>query len=166
MNAVRRRGFTLIELLCVVLVMLILLTAALPSLQQQWRGLQTERAAMDVAQLLRTARTLAVAQGRQVDWLWQEHQRTIRLAAAAEETALEPRWQQPRLIPDGVTLVVRQEQGPVDRVSFFSDGTSGASDRTMRNTTVDVAQAAKSKFQIVVDGARGRVTIQRAAPSS
>ena len=166
MTPARPRGFTLLELLCVALVMVVLLTAALPQLQHQWRGLQTERVTMDVAQQLRTARTLAVAQGRRIDWRWQEEQRTVRLAAAAEETALEPRWQSPRPIPEGVRLVVRQEQRVVDRLSFFADGTSGVPDGTICSATVQVTQGAVPAFQILVDGARGRVSVQRAAPSS
>ena len=166
MTPAGHRGFTLLELLCVALVLVILLTAALPQLQRQWRGLQTERATMEVAQQLRTARALAVAQGRRIDWLWQEEQRTSRLAAAAEEAAMEPRWQSPRPVPDGVRLVVRQAQGVVDRISFFADGTSGVPDGTTCSTIVQVTQDAVPAFQILVDGARGRVGVQRAAPPS
>ena len=103
----------------------VLLVSVLPQLRRQWIDLRAERVALDVAQGWRVARTLAVTQGRQVDWTWDAAARTVRLAAADPTVPLESRWDRPRAVPEGVALSVRQEGRAVERVSFFPDGAAG-----------------------------------------
>jgi len=152
-------GFTLLELILVALVLAVLLGGALPQFRQRWVGLQVERVAFELAQSLRAARALAVTQGTPVAWIWDPDDREVWLGTPQDGGAVVPvpgRLGRPRALPDRVTLVVLQEAQPVERVSFFPDGTS-------QPTELRVGHEDIVRYSIDVYQATGRVLLK--APS-
>ena len=153
-------GFTFIELVFVALILGLLLASVLPRVQQSWAGLQAERTAFELAQSLRTARTLAVAQGRPVEWHWDAEARRVSLKTAGADGTSESvtgRLGRPRTIPDQVTLTVLQDEQGVAHVNFFPDGTS-------EPTTLLISDATSPRHQITVDETTSQVVVQPPPP--
>lgn len=149
-------GFTFIELVFVTLVLGILLVAALPSIQRGWSTLQMERTTFVLAQTLRTARTLAITQGRPIDWIWDAQAREVRLSsqpATGEPVAVPGRLGAPRVIPAAIELAVLQRGQPVERISFFPDGTS-------QSTSLLIGGTSAPRYQIALNGSTSQVVVR------
>ncbi len=148
------RGFTLIELLFVVLALGFLLVSAAPSFSQGWSSLQTERTAFDVAQLLRTARTIAVSQAQPIDWRWDDSLRCMCLGASQTDGCstgrLPGRFGRSRTLPEPVRWYK-----PAGHVRFFPDGTS-------EPATLLIGDESAPRYQITVDETTGQVVVQTA----
>ena len=148
-------GFTFIELVFVTLVLGILLVSALPKIQGGWSRLQTERIAFQLAQTLRTARTLAIAQGQPIDWMWDSQAQHVWLVTEQSDGTVVPvpgRLGQPHPIPQSVKLSVLQSGQPVQKISFFPDGTSQSTSLLIGGTTTPL-------YQIGVDGSTSQVVV-------
>ena len=123
------RGFTLVELVLVASVLGILLVASVPRFAQTANRLRVEQAAFELTQLLRYARERAVAQGREVRWVWEDDTRQAHLEAVGEDgqPALIPERaaHSSPLIPDASAALRRGDKSVGCKcIRFFPDGTS------------------------------------------
>ena len=156
------QGFTFIELVFVTLALGVLVVSVLPGFRQTWAHLQEERTAFQIAQSLRSARVLAIAQGQPIAWIWEGEAHRMWLGTQQDDGTAVPvpgRWGAPRVLPEGVTLTVTREQHDVSRVSFFPDGTS-------QLTTLMIGSAAAAHYQIAVHETTGHVELTPAGISS
>lgn len=148
-------GFTFIELVFVALMLGVLTLAVAPRFQQEWSRLQAERTAVSLAQMLRTARTLAVAQSRPVQWVWQSDTRRVWLGTQEEDGSITPlsgRLGRAQTVPEPVGLTVMQQERSVTEVGFFPDGTSQA-------TLLRISERNVPRYQVAVDGTTGQVAV-------
>ncbi|MBI3312400.1 MAG: GspH/FimT family pseudopilin [Candidatus Omnitrophica bacterium] len=153
-----QKGFTFIELVFVTLLLGLLAVSALPRFEQEWSHLQAERMALSLAQMLRTARALAITQSRPIEWVWQSDTRRVWLGTSEEDGSIEPlsgRFGRAQPVPEPVGIVVTQQDGSLASVSFFPDGTSQPA--LLRITERDVP-----RYQIAVDGTTGQVAVKAA----
>ena len=81
----RARGFTFIEVVLVALVLTFLLVASLPSFQRTISRMRTETAAVELNQLLRTARARAVFHSMTIVWAWEPAAHLARLFKVIEQ---------------------------------------------------------------------------------
>ncbi len=149
------RGFTFIELVFITLILGILMLAALPRMQHGWSHLQTERTAFQLAQSLRAARVLAIAQGVPVQWKWDADARTVQLFTQQADGSLVeiPGHLGHLSIPaKGVPVSVLQDGQPVETVMFLADGTT-------HTTTVLLGASAAPSFTIALDGSTSQVAV-------
>ena len=130
------RAFTLIELALVAVVLVILVAAAIPRLQQTALRLRVEQAASELTQLLRAAHEQAVASGGETVWVWDADARRARVEAAPPTNvgggaggadaapAMEPL--RSRALPEGFSVQLLLDGAPVEChcVRFFPEGTS------------------------------------------
>jgi len=135
-------GFTLIELALVAAVLVILVAAAIPGLQQTALRLRVEQAASELAQLLRAAHEQAVASGGETVWVWDAEARRARVEAgpatggegADGEAAARPtEVLRSRALPEGFAVQLALDGAPVECncVRFFPEGTSEAATLTV-----------------------------------
>ena len=155
-------GFTLIELVFVAIVMGMLMASTAPQMRRHWTRLQAEQAAFHVAQTLRTARALAVAQGQTVVWRLDASLHRVTLGMQADDGAIGPiggRVGQGRVVADPIRVSVECDRETEDRVRFFPDGTSEAA-------MVLISEAAVARYQIAINDTTGHVTLQPARISA
>jgi type II secretory pathway pseudopilin PulG len=158
-------GFTFIELVFVTLAIGVLIVSALPNFRRGWSSLQTERVAFDLAQLLRTARTLAITQGQQVTWVWEPDPREVwlgtpRPGAKGSTERLPGRFGRVHAIPQTVSLVVTRDDGGVEtQVSFFPNGTS-------QPVTLLIGDDVVPRYEVAVDETTGQVVVSPAGLSA
>jgi len=151
-----RRGFTLIELALVAVVIGILLTAAIPKLQQTALRMRVEQAAFELVQLLRAAHEQAVAGGQETLWVWDAQARRARVEPAGEDAPTTPGM--PEAItsasfPSDLSVLLTRDGGSVecDCVRFFPDGTS--------EPTALTVQLREQTVTATVDDATGQVRL-------
>ena len=171
--AQRHVGFTLIELILVSVVLSILLAAAVPRFQQTAQRLRAEQAAFECAQLLRMAHERAIAEGRDIVWVWDPQGRHIqlyRVIITGQEESVEPideRTARSAPLPQSVTL--RLDEASTGRcpngleaeaacIRFFSEGTSEATTLTLK-----IPHAA---FVVTVDETTSRVALTHPSETS
>ena len=158
-NVESERGFTLIELVCVAVVIGVLTASVLPRFRQHLAQFQTEQTAVQLAQMLRAARSLAVSRGEPIEWRWEADAHRARLVvdqAGDGGQAIPGRLGQPWPWPASVTVSITNDQQPAQGVRFFPDGTS-------EPVTVIVAGSTPLRYQIAVNEATGYVTLQSTA---
>jgi len=149
-------GFTFIELIFVTLVLGLLLVSAVPRMRLGWTSLVTERTTFDLAQTLRSARTLAVNQAQPIEWAWDPEARRVNLNALQADGSAVPipgRLGHSHAVPEQITLSVMQDGESVERVNFFPDGTS-------QTTTLLIGQTSAPRYQISLDGSTSHVTVR------
>ena len=156
-----RRGFTFVELVFVTLLLTILLMAAAPNFRGTWRGLQMERSAVDMAQMLRSARVLAIARAEPVRWEWDERLQRAQLMllhespeGQVEPAPIEGRLGRAHVLPGEVALTVWREDEPVKDIQFFPDGTSDS-------TRLLFGDPNDPRYQIEVDGSTSVVALRK-----
>ena len=150
------KSFTLIELVFITLVLGILLVASLPRMQRGWVRLQMERTAFQLAQSLRMARSLAIAQGQPVQWTWNAETRRVELFTLQPDgsTVLIPgRLGHLAAIPREVAVTALQNDQSVETVNFLPDGTT-------QTTTLVIGNSAAPTFTISLDGSTSQVVVR------
>lgn len=133
-------GFTLIELALITVILGILVTAAIPRLQQTARRMRVEQSAFELAQLLRAAHEQAVAGGREIVWVWDADAGRARLEPGesgrvpAFPGTPEPETMTSRSFPEGLSVLLTQDGQAVacSCVRFFPEGTSEPATLTVR----------------------------------
>ena len=152
-------GFTFIELIFVTLVMSILLMSAAPRFHETTKRLEAEHTAFALAQQLRYAHTLAVANGQPVRWAWVAKQTTphaelaIQTGAQGEFVPLAGRWSSSRPLPGGLSIQVTTQTSRCC-VTFLPDGTSDAA-------TIILSGTPQWSYQIAVDEPTSQVWVGR-----
>jgi len=152
-------GFTFIELVFVMVALAVLVVSAAPHLQRQWSRFQEEGVAFELAQELRTARTLAIAQSQPVTWMWEATTRQRWLAMVQDDGTVVPapgRWGHHRVVPARVVLSITRDEQPAQQITFYPDGTSEL-------TTLSVGIDSTFHYTITVYEATGQVAL-RATP--
>ena len=137
----------------------IVIVLILPQFRSSWSRLQMEQTAFELAQTLRAARVVAITESQPVEWVWESEGRRVWLGRSTEEGSLEPiagRLGHVRRVPEPVEVSVVRDEAPVDRVSFFPDGTSQA-------TTLLVGNQAAPRYAISVDATTGQVAVEPAS---
>jgi Tfp pilus assembly protein FimT len=144
-------------------VLVVVTVSAVPHLQRGWVSALTERTAFQIAQSLRSARTLAITGTRMVDWMWDDEEQRICMgsadAADCAATDLPDRLARPRRVPSPLRLAVTRDGQTVSRVRFFPDGTS-------QSATVVVNDATAPRYTIVIDGPTSQVAVHAATLAS
>ncbi|GEM_PF-2175346 len=179
-DQLRKCGFTLVELVFVTLLLTILLVSAAPNFRGAWRGLEMEGAAVDLAQMLRSARVLAITRGEPVVWHWEASAQRAQLSAlqeqepgqveaaasggaeaasggGAEAAPIPGRLGRAHHLPGEVEITIVREDEPVNDIQFFPDGTSEAA-------FVVVGEPGNPQYQIEVDGPTSQVFLRKGAP--
>ena len=143
-----------------------LMVAVIPNLRTGVGGLQAERAAFELAQQIRVARTLAITSGEAIDWTWKSDKRQATLQTQGSSTEWPSRFKRPVQLPTELSLRICRDRAPVSGIRFLPDGTSGEPDHPNLSTTVILKRAERPRYQIVVDGASGRVDVAESASVS
>jgi prepilin-type N-terminal cleavage/methylation domain-containing protein len=152
-----KRGFTFIELIFVTLALGLLVLTATPRIRQAWVRLQIERTAFFLAQMLRTARTLAITNSQPIAWVWDPAGRRVWLGTQHDDDLPDPlsgRFGRPHPIPEQVRLSVMRDEEAVAQVNFFPNGTS-------QPTTVLISDPLVPRYQIAVDETTGQVVVKQ-----
>ncbi len=151
------------ELVFVALVLVVLVTAVLPSFRRTWMGVEAERTAFDVVQLLRAGRVLAVNQAESVDWVWDETGHVYCVRKAGDTCAAEPitsdRLGRIHTVPTDVVLTAIRDGTATDRIRFFPNGTA-------QDATVTVGDQTRTRQEITVRGVTGYIDIKPAGASA
>jgi len=164
-------AFTLIELVLVAVILSILLTASMPRFQQTAQRLRAEHTVFEFVQLLRLSHERAVAEGREIVWVWDDEAHRAHLYALAtsdgETTAnpLEDRFGRSARLVDGASVQLEHPEGvgpcpggvpeQAACVRFFPDGTS-------ESTTMTVAVGLRS-YVVTVNEATSHVVLTTGA---
>ena len=158
---VTRHGFTFVELVFVTLVLTILVVSAMPNFRGTWRGLELARSAVEIAQMLRSARVLAITRGEPVVWQWDVTHQRMQLAALHEQEGgrvepgpIEGRLGRARIIPGDVDVTILREEQPVEEIQFLPDGTSDT-------TLVLFGDPNDPSYQIEVNGSTSQVALRK-----
>jgi type II secretory pathway pseudopilin PulG len=144
---------TLVELVLVAVVLTILLTAAMPGLRRTSERIQAERAAFELAQLLRLAHERAVTEETETMWVWDAQRR---------RAYLEPgRMAESSTLPEELSLLL-DRTGPAASdecscIRFFPEGTSEPTALTL--TLHD------QTYTLTVDGATSHVLLSAGTPA-
>ena len=139
----------------VTVVIAVLLTAAVPRLQQTAQRMRAEQAAFEMAQLLRAAHEQAVVCGYETVWVWEGESRRARIESASGSSDGTAGVINSAPLPAGLTLSLSRDGAPVECqcVRFFPEGTSESS-----TLTVTLHEEA---FTATVDEATGQVRVNR-----
>jgi general secretion pathway protein H len=146
-----RDGTLLIELLVVLAILALILTIALPRAQTIGRGPSLGLVASDIGAKLRAARSMAIAQNRDVAFAVDTDARTYGVAGTGA----------PQTLPATINLAVTTARTHIREAKeahlvFFSDGTSSGG-------TIRVTDQRQS-VAIGVEWLTGAVHIERGAP--
>ncbi|MBI2885564.1 MAG: GspH/FimT family pseudopilin [Candidatus Omnitrophica bacterium] len=153
------QGFTLIEVVLVSATLAILVTGAVPRLQQTAHRLRVEQAAYTMAQSLRLARAQAVLQSRPLTWRWDANTHQTRIESAAQGSDAELGRDGPPLSKNLSVQVTRQGvRAACDCLQMFPDGTSEA--------TTLILQAEGLAYTITVDDTTGETRVTTGRPVS
>jgi Tfp pilus assembly protein FimT len=155
-SPVGSRGFTLIELALVAVTLAVLLVSAVPHVRRGAANMQTERTAFQVAQMLRTARAVAISEGCAVDWVVGRDHNAQRVSLELDDSTcagktIPTRMARTMVVPPPITV------NPIDRVRFSPDGTS-------QSTTIVVTDDTIPRYHITVDGSTSLVQTRAGAP--
>ena len=162
MNRRERHGFTLVELLIVVGILSVLLAGTIPAFRGSFREACLRRAALDVADTLRYARTLAVSEERVWAVRFDRSERSFRaiglsaLGEALDEAETEDATAERRL-PRDVFIAETSYSSDSNRfaVAFYPDGSSESGD--IRLSAVGSGRAQRT---IAVAGHDGGVAVE------
>lgn len=152
----KHTGFTFIELIFVALTLAVVMVAIVPRFEPMRTRLEAERTAFEVAQMLRSARVVAITQHQPVTWRWDEEARRMWLGvpqAGGDMTPVPGRFGQPRRLSERLALAVSHDDQPVTQIHFFPDGTS-------QSTLLLLTSDSVARYQIVVDGATSQVAVR------
>ena len=150
-----RYGFTLIEVMLVAALLVVLLAAVVPKLQQTAQRLRAEGAAFELAHVLRYAHGRAVAQGDVLVASWDVEAHRLRLRAVDGRDPQSWPRQCPvdavpvapsadsAIIPASIAVTLARQDQPASCVMFFPDGTS-------QPTTVHVTHHGRD-YAIAID---------------
>ena len=121
------RGFTLIEVVLVAIALTVLLTATLPRFRQTAQRLRAEQTAFEFTQLLRYAHERAVAEGHVTSLVWDHDAQRAGLEVIQDDG--QPLWLSERAarsapLAGGLSVNLSRDSSPVDRITFYPDGTS------------------------------------------
>ncbi len=138
----------------VTVVLAMLLVAAVPNFTGTAARLQTEQTAFALAQLFRYAHERAVTQGEPIAWVWDPDARQARLEIdpiEGEPLPLEERGTHRRVASEAIDVALTRDEVPVERVTFFPDGTSEAA-------TLVVSHRGRA-YTVTVHATTSRVTL-------
>ena len=138
-------GFTLLELLIVLAILGLTTALAVPMFARAMPDLQAKAAARDVAAMLRSARSLAIAENREVAVVVDLDRRFVDLAGVRSEAI------KPGIALDLYTAMQELTGRRAGGIRFYPDGTSTGGRVRLSTTT--------HKYDVVVDWISGRVTI-------
>ena len=120
-----------------------------------------ERSASEVAQMLRSARVLAITRGEPVVWRWDAQHQRVQLAALQEQTdgrveaaPIEGRLGRARTLSGDMEVTILREEQPVTEIQFLPDGTSDS-------TSVLFGDPNDPRYQIEVHGATSQVALRK-----
>jgi general secretion pathway protein H len=144
-------GTSLIELLVVLAILALVAAIALPRAHIPGRGPSLRLVASDIAAKLRTARSMAIAQNRDVAFAFDTETRTYVVAGTGA----------PQVLPAAIDLSVTTARTQIRETKdaylvFFSDGTSSGGTVRLTHQHQSVA--------IGVEWLTGAVHIERGAP--
>ena len=145
-------GFTLIELVLVAVVIAILLTAAVPRLQQSARRMRAEQAAFELAHLLRAAHEQAITGSVETVWIWDSEFLRARVERSSGSAGSGSAFKSSTL-PQGLTVSLVRDGAAVECqcVRFFPEGTSEPTTLTVRlNEDVFTATVDETTSQVRV----------------
>jgi type IV fimbrial biogenesis protein FimT len=144
------RGFSVIELLIVVLIISIIVTLALPSVQRTLQLYRLETGASFVAQRLTEARLAAIKRNRDT---WLEINSTTRTLTvkSTNDAAQTITLGYPMTLPDSVQMT-----GTIPASVIFS---SLGRNRANANTALNLRLAAANRNKTITVGATGNITI-------
>mgnify|MGYP001609146353 CR=1 FL=1 len=151
-------GFTLIELALVAVTLGVLLVSAVPHVRRGVESMQTERTAFQLAQMLRTARVLAISEGCAIDWAVGMGNNAQRVSLELNDSACAGKALPARMARTMAVLPPLHVE-PVGRIRFSPDGTS-------QSTTIVVTDATLPRYHITVDGSTSLVQTRAGAPPS
>ena len=144
-------GTSLIEMLVVLAILALVAAMALPGAQTPGRGPPLGLVASDIAARLRAARSLAIAQNRDVSFAIDTDTRTYGVAGTGAPQTL------PATVDVAVTTARTHIREPREaQLVFFSDGTSSGGTIRLANQHQSVA--------IGVEWLTGAVRIERGPP--
>jgi len=150
-------GFTFIELIFVAVTIAVLLAAALPRYGKTLTRLRAERAAFEIAQLLRYAQSSAVLRQQTVQCGMvasgagaQGPVRIVRLSVGDEP--LRDRFASSAGLPQDLAITIESDEAPADQIWFFPNGSSEAS-------RIIIAYDETHPYTITVDAATGRTAV-------
>jgi len=138
-------GFTLLELLVVLVILGLTVALAVPMFSRAIPGVEAKAAARDVAAMLRTAHSLAIAGNREITVAVDLDRRTVDLAGTRSQTIAAG---------VGIGLYTAAEElidRGAGRIRFYPDGTSTGGGVRL--------SAGERNYDVLVDWISGSVTI-------
>jgi type II secretion system protein H len=141
----RQHGFTLIEMLVTLLIMLAILTVAVPQFSAGLKKLQLRKCTQEISALLRQARNVSVTQARVAAVVLDEDKRTLQSDTGSK------RYQWPGDIE--VTSVDDTSYLPAETttIHFYPDGTA--------TSAVLTVSAQERSYTITIDWLTGKVGV-------
>ena len=155
-------GFTFIELMFVVITIGIITAAIVPRFGPSLQRVQTERAAFELAGVLRYAQAAAIRQRQPVYVLVREAKqgrRQLGLALEPDGPWLPDRYATARPLPEGATLEIQRQGESVDDrqpLAFLPDGTS-------QSAVLALADPRGGTYRITIDETTGQVAVAAGA---
>ena len=148
MRTRRDRGFTLLELLVVLAVLSLVLAIGVPRLINALPGVDTRRAASDLAATLKDTRFLAIRRNLETAVVLDPTGRRYAVAGDREVHSLPAGLQVSMTVAGEV-----QDGSGAGRISFYPDGSSSGGRISLRQ--------GGQTYQVDVDWLTGRVRLQR-----
>ena len=157
------RGFTFIELIFVVVTLAILLAAAAPRFGRTLDRLKAERAAFEIAQLLRYAQSTAVLRQQTIQCSLatknvgdRDQAQVVRLSVGKEP--LRDRFASTSALPRDLAITIASQDDPKEEIWFFPNGSSEAS-------RITVSHDDTVAYTVSVDAATGRAAVLAGSPA-